>query len=62
MTDPRLMPRSERGELIKRLREIDEVVAANLEEEVCDPYDTSTVRIHTYGIDPTVIFKRLQWY
>ncbi len=58
MTDPRIMPREERRELIRRLMEINEVVAVNLEEELCDPYDTTIVRMYIYGIDPTTIFKR----
>ena len=63
MTDPRLMANSERLELIRKLREIDEVVAANLEEEICDPYDTTIVRMQVYGVDPVKIFrKRLIWY
>ena len=63
MTDPRLMANSERLELIRKLREIDEVVAANLEEEICDPYDTTIVRMQVYGVDPVKFFrKRLIWY
>jgi len=63
MTDPRLMTNSERLELIRKLREIDEVAAANLEEEICDPYDTTIVRMQVYGVDPVKFFrKRLIWY
>ncbi|HIQ03034.1 MAG TPA: radical SAM protein [Desulfurococcales archaeon] len=58
MTDPRIMPKDERVELIKKLIDINEVVAANLEEEICDPYDTTIVRMYIYGIDPVAIFKR----
>ena len=58
MTDPRLMSREERRELIKRLADIDVVVAANLEEEICDPYDTTVVRMYVYGVDPIKFFTR----
>ncbi len=62
MTDPRLMSSEERRELIRLLREIDEVVAVNLEEEVCDPYDATIVRMHVYGVDPVEFFKKeLSW-
>lgn len=56
MTDPRIMPKSERRELIEKLKEIDINVAANLEEEICDPYDTTIVRMYIYGIDPVRFF------
>jgi len=63
MTDPRLMPENERLELIRRLREINDVVAANLEEEICDPYDTTIVRMRVYGVNPVKFFrKKLIWY
>ena len=58
MTDPRIMPREEREELIKRLAQIDRVVAANLEEEICDPYETTIVRMYLYGIDPVKFFGK----
>lgn len=58
MTDPRIMPYDERRELIRRLAEINEVIAANLEEELCDPYDTTIVRMYVYGIDPVTFFTR----
>ncbi len=58
MTDPRIMSKKERLELIRKLAEIDEVVAANLEEEVCDPYETTIVRMYVYGIDPVRFFRR----
>jgi len=57
MTDPRIMPSEERRMLIERLAKIDLVVAANLEEEVCDPYETTIVRMHVYGVDPVKFFK-----
>ena len=38
------------------LKEIDVRVAANLEEEICDPYDTTIVRMYVYGIDPIKFF------
>ena len=58
MTDPRIMPRGERRELIARLAELDKALAANLEEEVCDPYETTLVRMAAYGLDPAVFFGR----
>jgi len=58
MTDPRIMPSDERRELIERLREIDPIVAANLEEELCDPYDTTIMRMEVYGVDPVHFFSR----
>ncbi|MEM0240493.1 MAG: radical SAM protein [Candidatus Nezhaarchaeales archaeon] len=58
MTDPRIMPSEERRKLIERLREIDEFLAANLEEEVCDPYEGTIVRMQFYGIDPLKFFER----
>lgn len=59
MTDPRIMPREERKELINRLREIDVGVATNLEEEICDPYNTTIVRMFIYGIDPVKFFLKI---
>ncbi len=56
MTDPRIMPRDERKALIEKLREIDPLVAANLEEEWCDPYETTIVRMAAYGVDPKEFF------
>ncbi len=58
MTDPRIMPEEERRALIERLAEIDPVVAANLEEELCDPYETTLVRMTAYGVDPAGFFGR----
>ncbi|RLI38952.1 molybdenum cofactor biosynthesis protein MoaA [Candidatus Bathyarchaeota archaeon] len=56
MTDPRLMPREERQQLLRRLEEIDPFLAANLEEEICDPYETTLVRMTAYGLDPAELF------
>ena len=56
MSDPRFMPPSERRKLIEKLAEIDEFVAANLEEEVCDPYEATIVRMSYYGVDPVKFF------
>ena len=56
MTDPRIMPEEEREALISRLAEIDAFVAANLEEEVCDPYETTLVRMTAYGVAPRRFF------
>jgi len=58
MTDPRIMPRDERRELIRRLADIDVIVATNLEEEICDPYETTMVRMYVYGVDPVKFFTR----
>ena len=58
MSDPRIMPEEERRALIERLREIDVVVAANIEEEVCDPYETTIARMAAYGVDPAGFFSR----
>jgi len=57
MTDPRIMPSEERALLLKRLRDIDPRLAANLEEEVCDPYESTLVRMAAYGLDPLRFFK-----
>jgi len=56
MTDPRIMPEGERKALIERLAEIDPVLAANLEEEICDPYEATLVRMAAYGLDPAEFF------
>lgn len=52
MTDPKLMPRDERRAFLERLRSMDPVVVANLEEEMCDPCETTLVRMDVYGVDP----------
>ena len=57
MTDPRLMPREERQQLLRRLEEIEPFLAANLEEEICDPYETTLVRMTAYGLDPAEFFS-----
>jgi len=57
MTDPRIMSKDERSELIKKLKDIEEVLALNLEEELCDPYETTMVRMYVYGVDPVKFFK-----
>ena len=58
MSDPRIMPADERRQLIERLREIDVVIAANLEEELCDPYETTVARMAAYGVDPMKFFSK----
>lgn len=58
MTDPRIMPSEERERLIGRLVEIEEFLAVNLEEEVCDPYDGTLARMKFYGLDPLEFFRR----
>ena len=57
MSDPRIMPPNERKVLIEKLAEIDKFIAANLEEEICDPYETTIIRMNYYGIDPIKFFK-----
>ncbi|MFB0527686.1 MAG: radical SAM protein, partial [bacterium] len=47
MSDSRLMPKEERKEMIKKLREIG--YKDYLEEEICDPYDTSVIRLRKAG-------------
>ncbi|MDI6821803.1 MAG: radical SAM protein [Actinomycetota bacterium] len=49
MSDPRLMPISERREMFKNLRDVD--YWDYLEEETCDPYDTSLIRLEKAGFD-----------
>ncbi|RLF04422.1 MAG: molybdenum cofactor biosynthesis protein MoaA [Thermoprotei archaeon] len=58
MTDPRIMPPDERKRLLERLAEIDVFLAANLEEETCDPYEGTLVRMQFYGLDPLAFFGR----
>lgn len=58
MTDPRVMLGEERKALIEKLKAIDRSVAANLEEEVVDPYETTLARMVAYGIDVTDFFAR----
>jgi uncharacterized Fe-S cluster-containing radical SAM superfamily protein len=45
MTDPRVMPREERRELLARLSKIHPALAKSLEEEVVDPYETTLKRL-----------------
>ena len=47
MTDARLMPPEERGSLLRKLRQLG--YDGYLEEEVCDPYRTSLVRLQAAG-------------
>ncbi len=49
MTDPRLMPSEERRNLLRRLRETG--YTGWVEEEVCDPYRTSLVRLKAAGFN-----------
>jgi uncharacterized Fe-S cluster-containing radical SAM superfamily protein len=49
MTDPRLMPPAERVEMLLRLRKMG--YDGFLEEEICDPYRTSLVRLKEAGFD-----------
>lgn len=57
MTDSRLMPPDERQLLIKKLDEIDPVLTANLEEEVCDPYPSTSRRLSAAGVDVQAFFS-----
>ncbi len=47
MSDSRLMPKDERKEMIKKLKKVG--YNDYLEEEVCDPYDTSVIRLKKAG-------------
>jgi len=47
MSDPRVMPKEDRKEMIGKLREVG--YKDYLEEEVCDPYDTSVIRLRKAG-------------
>jgi len=56
MTDPRIMPKEERRLLLEKLSGINPRLAANLEEEDCDPYDSTLIRMAAYGLDPIEFF------
>jgi uncharacterized Fe-S cluster-containing radical SAM superfamily protein len=45
MTDPKVMSRKEREELILRLARIEPRLVIRLEEEIVDPYDTTLARL-----------------
>jgi len=47
MSDSQLMPKEERREMIKKLKEVG--YKDYLEEEICDPYDTSVIRLRKAG-------------
>lgn len=47
MSDPRLMPRQERKQMIEKLNQIG--YNNYLEEEICDPYNTSVLRLNKAG-------------
>lgn len=47
MSDERLMPQDERGELLKHLSDVG--YDGYLEEERCDPYDTTIIRLEKAG-------------
>jgi uncharacterized Fe-S cluster-containing radical SAM superfamily protein len=49
MTDPRLMPEAERRVLVRRLREMG--YRDFFEEERCDPYKTSVLRLRAAGFE-----------
>ena len=42
------MPKEERREMIRKLKEVS--YKDYLEEEICDPYDTSVVRLREAGL------------
>lgn len=56
MTDPRLMPPSERVILIQRLATIDATLVDDLEEERCDPYKATRRRLAAAGVDVDAFF------
>ena len=60
MTDSRLMPPEERRQLVHLLGELDPRLAAELEEEVCDPYRATKRRLAAAGIDVAGFFTRNQ--
>jgi len=47
MSDSKVMPQEERKEMVKKLREVG--YKDYLEEEICDPYDTSVIRLRKAG-------------
>jgi uncharacterized Fe-S cluster-containing radical SAM superfamily protein len=49
MTDPRLMPAEERHSLVHRLRQMG--YSGFFEEERCDPYPTSVLRLRAVGLE-----------
>jgi hypothetical protein len=49
MTDPRLMPAAEQWALVRRLRELG--YKGFFEEERCDPYKTSLLRLWAAGFE-----------
>ncbi len=57
MTDPRLMPQTERELLITRLADLDMMLAENLEEEQCDPYKATIRRLDAAGVDVKTFFS-----
>jgi len=54
MTDSRIMSSREREKIIRRLWEINPILAITLEEEIVDPYDTTLIRLEKAGVK---IFK-----
>jgi uncharacterized Fe-S cluster-containing radical SAM superfamily protein len=57
MSDPRMMPMEERGELIKKLEEIAPWLARNLEEERMDPYPHTLFRLEKAGYDVKELYS-----
>jgi uncharacterized Fe-S cluster-containing radical SAM superfamily protein len=60
MTDPRLMSRSERAQLIKMLTDFSPRLVRGLEEEVCDPYPATARRLEAAGVDTLAFFSENQ--
>jgi len=58
MSDPRLMSKEERRQMIVKLEEIDPRIARDLEEELCDPYETTLIRLTKAGIDVKEFFQK----
>jgi len=56
MSDPRLMPKEEREQMVGKVREIDPRLARNIEHEICDPYETTTLRMKLAGVDVRAFF------
>jgi uncharacterized Fe-S cluster-containing radical SAM superfamily protein len=58
MTDPKVMPREERQILIRKLKEINPGIAADLEEEQIDAYETTINRLKAF--DDAEFAKQLE--
>lgn len=56
MSDSRLMDKNEREALLRTLAEIDKKLIGYLEEEICDPYEHTVLRLKKAGYDPRKFF------